>query len=121
MSGTVSSYYTNAIESNNSLIEEKREQISEWEELLAQKKKAQKNIWLRMSELKREWGVKFFSQMTGDQKSIFGGLRSDFYATKFTSTALSNKIFSANLSVFDLAIDNSYLNNELSLAKHLEA
>lgn len=121
MSESVSSYYAKAIESNNSLIEEKREQIGEWEDLFAQKKKAQRNIWLKMDALKREWGVRLFSQMTSEQQTIFGNLKSEFYGLKSNTTSLSNRIYSGNLSIFNLAIDNSYLNNELALAKRLEA
>ena len=107
--------YDRLIIQNEEQQKELKEKAEEYKEQIEIAKKQESLFMHKMNSLKREWGVRFWHQMNGEQKTIFAGLKSDFYGARMTSTSLGNRLFSTYHSLFDLALDKGDYINQQSL------
>ena len=99
---------------NQDRIEENNQRIEEYRAIAQDYNAEKKSLWAQIKNKKAEirnkcseWGTKFLHAMNNEQKAEYKALRSDKNNLKMAATAAGNKAYSASLSAFMYACDNS--------------
>lgn len=98
--------YSGIIDSNNKRIAKLDEQVEEYKQQKELARENEKGFLAQMRSACSDWGVKFMHQMDASQKTIYKGLKDQFYGARFSATAASNRMSSALLDKFNLVLDN---------------
>ena len=117
---SVTSYYQERINQNNTYCDDKKAEIETMENTISSNKALMKNLQSKINKYFASWGVSNFSECNAFQRTTISKLMSNITDLKFNNIALNNNIYSSHLSIFNTTIDNSYLCNDLMIAKHFE-
>ncbi len=107
--------YSKLIYENNTYIDKLRDKVYYYNTLKLTARAEEKNVRAQMNSLRKDWGVRLFSQMDSEQKEIFGGLRKKAYVHSGDAIYASNRMYSLYNSILDFQLDNHDLINQQSI------